>query len=65
MCVLENTDIFLQTYGSQWSFDFDHLTITNSALQAVITAGKTTTFTFEFYPRAVGNGNYLNYTVTP
>ncbi|OIW25703.1 glycoside hydrolase [Coniochaeta ligniaria NRRL 30616] len=53
------------TYGNQWSFDFDRLTITNSALQAVITSGKTTTFTFEFYPRAVGNGNYLNYTLTP
>ncbi|KAB5528027.1 glycoside hydrolase superfamily [Coniochaeta sp. 2T2.1] len=53
------------TYGSQWNFDFDHLTITNSALQAVIKAGKTTTFTFEFYPRAAGNGNHLNYTLTP
>lgn len=53
------------TKGSQWSFDFDHLTITGSALQAVKANGKTATFMFEFYPRAAGNGNYLNYTVTP
>lgn len=53
------------TKGSQWSFDFDHLTITSSALQTVEASGKTATFMFEFYPRAVGHGNYLNFTVTP
>jgi endoglucanase len=58
--------IFLesQTYSSQWNFDQNWISISASAVQAVIAAGKTTTFTFEFYPRSVGNGNYFNYTLT-
>jgi endoglucanase len=38
--------------------------ITRAAVDAVIAAGKNTTFTFEFYPRAAGNGNAFNYTLT-
>ncbi|KAK3942468.1 glycoside hydrolase [Diplogelasinospora grovesii] len=52
------------TYGSQWSFDQDRVTITRAAVDAVIASGTNTTFTFEFYPRAAANGNYVNYTLT-
>ncbi|KAJ4403321.1 hypothetical protein N0V85_005120 [Neurospora sp. IMI 360204] len=50
------------TYGGQW--DFDKLIIRRQTLDAVIASGGSATLTFEFYPRAAGNGNYLNYTLT-
>ncbi|KAK3403352.1 glycoside hydrolase superfamily [Sordaria brevicollis] len=52
------------TYGGQWDFDFDKLIIRRQTLDAVIASGQSATLTFEFYPRAAGNGNYLNYTLT-
>ncbi|KAK3326006.1 glycoside hydrolase superfamily [Apodospora peruviana] len=52
------------TLASQWNFDYDRVTITRAAVDAVIASGKNTAFTFEFYPRAAGNGNYINYTLT-
>ncbi|KAK3685227.1 glycoside hydrolase superfamily [Podospora appendiculata] len=52
------------TLNSQWNSDQDRVIITRSAIDAVIASGKNTTFTFEFYPRAVGNGNYVDFTLT-
>ncbi|KAK3370599.1 glycoside hydrolase superfamily [Podospora didyma] len=52
------------TFNSHWNFDHDHITITKNAIDAVIASGKNTTFTLEFYPRAEGNGNMIDYTFT-
>jgi len=51
-----------QTYNSQWKWDAKNLIITTSAVNAVVQAGKSATFTFEFWPRVAGNS--LNYTLT-
>lgn len=59
-----NSDMSAQTFNSHWNFDQDKIIITRGALDAVVSSGKNTTFMFEFYPRAAGNGNTLNYTVT-
>ncbi|KAF2090136.1 glycoside hydrolase family 5 protein [Saccharata proteae CBS 121410] len=50
------------TYSSQWNWDDSHVIITSAAIDAVISAGKDTTFTIETYPRVAGNS--VNYTVT-
>ncbi|KAK0652386.1 glycoside hydrolase superfamily [Cercophora newfieldiana] len=52
------------TFNSQWNFDHDRVIITKAAVEAVVASGKNTTFTFEFYPRAAGNGNVVQYTLT-
>jgi len=52
------------TFNSHWNYDQDRVIITRGGLDAVASSGKNTTFMFEFYPRAVGNGNTLNYTLT-
>lgn len=38
--------------------------ITRAAVDAVIASGQNTTFRWEFYPRAEGNGNWVEYTLT-
>ena len=51
------------TYSSQYNWDAESVTITASAVQAVVAAaGQTCTFKFEFYPRIPGNS--VNYTIT-
>ncbi|KAL9079214.1 MAG: hypothetical protein Q9157_001883 [Trypethelium eluteriae] len=50
------------TYSSQYNWDGSAVTITAATIQDVVTAGQTTVFTFEFYPRAPGNA--VNYTLT-
>ncbi|KAK0635967.1 glycoside hydrolase superfamily [Bombardia bombarda] len=52
------------TFNSHWNFDQDRVKIGRNAIQAVIASGKNTTFTFEFFPRAEGNGNQLDYVLT-
>ncbi|GAB1314615.1 hypothetical protein MFIFM68171_04825 [Madurella fahalii] len=52
------------TYLSQWNFDHDRVMITRAAVDAVIASGQNTTFRWEFYPRAEGNGNWVEYTLT-
>lgn len=49
------------TYSGQWNWDGDDLIITSAAVDAVIAAGVSTVFTFDFFPR--GAGNSLNYTL--
>lgn len=50
------------TYSNQWNWDGESVILTSSAVQAVVSAAKTTTFTIEFYPRVPGNA--VNYTLT-
>ena len=50
------------TYNSQYNWDADSVVITSSAVQAVLAAGQSAVFTFEFYPRVAGNS--VNYTLT-
>jgi len=54
----------MQTFNSKWNFDQDRIIITKAAVEAVVASGKNTTFTFEFYPRAAGNGNMVQYKLT-
>ncbi|TPX17621.1 uncharacterized protein E0L32_012066 [Thyridium curvatum] len=49
------------TYDSQWRWDKDSVILTANTVNAVIAAGKTTAFTFEFYPRVPANA--VNYTL--
>ncbi|KAF2791124.1 glycoside hydrolase family 5 protein [Melanomma pulvis-pyrius CBS 109.77] len=50
------------TYSGQWDWDATHVILKASVVDAVRAAGKTTTFTFEFWPRE--SGNVANYTLT-
>lgn len=50
------------TYSGQWDWDANNVILKAAVLDAVRSAGKTTTFTLEFYPRVAGNS--LNYTLT-
>jgi len=54
----------MQTFNSQWNFDQDRIIITKAVVEAVAASGKNTTFTFEFYLRAAGNGNMVQYKLT-
>lgn len=38
--------------------------ITSAAVDAVVSAGQSTVFTFEFYPRVNGTVNTVNFTLT-
>ncbi|KAK3366779.1 carbohydrate binding domain X2-domain-containing protein [Lasiosphaeria ovina] len=51
-------------WTNQWNFDFDHFIINRAGTDAVIAAGKNTTFTIEFYPHVAGNGNSVDYVLT-
>ncbi|KAF2643346.1 endoglucanase B [Massarina eburnea CBS 473.64] len=50
------------TYSGQWDWDANNIILRATVLDAVRTAGQTTTFTVEFYPREPGN--VANYTLT-
>ncbi|KAF2146282.1 glycoside hydrolase family 5 protein [Aplosporella prunicola CBS 121167] len=50
------------TYSGQWNWDAEHIILTADVVAAVVSAGKTTTFTIEAYPRVPGNA--VNYTLT-
>ncbi|KAJ0331929.1 hypothetical protein COL922a_011724 [Colletotrichum nupharicola] len=51
------------TYSGQWSYDGAKIVLPNATVQAVISGGKPTVFTFEFYPRVPGNN--VTCTLTP
>ncbi|KAF2109174.1 endoglucanase D precursor [Lophiotrema nucula] len=50
------------TYSGQWDWDGSHVILKAAVLDAVRSAGKSTVFTVEFYPRVAGNA--VNYTIT-
>ncbi|KAF2656724.1 glycoside hydrolase family 5 protein [Lophiostoma macrostomum CBS 122681] len=50
------------TYNNHWDWDADHVILKSAVLDAVRSAGRSTTFGIEFYPRSLGN--VVNYTVT-
>ncbi|KAF9884928.1 hypothetical protein FE257_000919 [Aspergillus nanangensis] len=52
------------TYSSQWNWDSENVIITSAAIDAVISAGQSTVFTFEFYPRVNGTANTVDFTLT-
>ncbi|KAK4167926.1 glycoside hydrolase [Cladorrhinum sp. PSN259] len=52
------------TMGNHWNFDHDRVMITRGGIDAVIASGQNTTFTFEFFPRAEGNGNTVEFILT-
>ncbi|EAU29993.1 conserved hypothetical protein [Aspergillus terreus NIH2624] len=52
------------TYSSQWNWDASNVIITSAAIDAVVSAGQSTVFTFEFYPRVNGTVNTVNFTLT-
>ncbi|KAJ5768870.1 Immunoglobulin E-set, partial [Penicillium odoratum] len=52
------------TYSSQYNWDSSDVILTSSAISSVISAGVTTVFTFEFFPRDNGAVNAVNFTLT-
>ncbi|CAP96338.1 hypothetical protein E8E15_003969 [Penicillium rubens] len=52
------------TYSSQYNWDDSHVILTSSAISSVISAGESTVFTFEFFPRDNGVANAVNFTLT-
>ncbi|KAI9042076.1 putative extracellular endoglucanase [Aspergillus affinis] len=52
------------TYSGQWNWDDKNVILTSSAIAAVVSAGETTTFTFEFYPRVNGTANTVEFKLT-
>ncbi|KAJ5323255.1 Immunoglobulin E-set [Penicillium atrosanguineum] len=52
------------TYSSQYNWDSSDVILTSSAISSVISAGVTTIFTFEFFPRVNGVVNAVNFTLT-
>ncbi|KAL4904381.1 hypothetical protein BDW74DRAFT_178963 [Aspergillus multicolor] len=52
------------TYSNHWNWDASNVIITAAAIDAVVAAGQTTVFTFEFYPRVEGGGNTVEFTLT-
>ncbi|KAJ5981032.1 Immunoglobulin E-set [Penicillium waksmanii] len=52
------------TYSSQYNWDSSNVILTSSAISSVISAGVTTVFTFEFFPRDNGAVNAVNFTLT-
>ncbi|KAH7361744.1 endoglucanase B [Plectosphaerella cucumerina] len=53
------------TFNNHWFFDGEQVVIRASAIEAVLNLNEPVDFTFEFYPRAAGNGNTLVYTIDP
>ncbi|KAI1359286.1 putative cellulase [Xylaria arbuscula] len=49
------------TWSGQWNWDASSVILTATTVGAVIAAGVSTTFTFDFFPRVAGNS--LNYTL--
>ncbi|KAL4978953.1 glycoside hydrolase superfamily [Aspergillus desertorum] len=52
------------TYSNHWNWDNDNVIITAAAIDAVVAAGETSVFTFEFYPRVDGDENTVEFMVT-
>ncbi|KAJ5181365.1 Immunoglobulin E-set [Penicillium cf. griseofulvum] len=52
------------TYANQYNWDASHVILTSSAINSVISAGQSTVFTFEFFPRDNGAVNAVNFTLT-
>ncbi|CAG8405872.1 unnamed protein product [Penicillium salamii] len=52
------------TYSSQYNWDTSNVILTSSAISSVISAGQSTVFTFEFFPRDNGAVNAVNFTLT-
>ncbi|KAI9370513.1 glycoside hydrolase superfamily [Aspergillus egyptiacus] len=52
------------TYNNHWNWNEENVIITAAAIDAVIAAGETTVFTFEFYPRVEGEVNTVEFTLT-
>ncbi|KAL4819789.1 glycoside hydrolase superfamily [Aspergillus spinulosporus] len=52
------------TYSNHWNWDNNNVIITASAIDAVVAAGETSVFTFEFYPRVNGEENTVEFTLT-
>ncbi|KAL3476477.1 glycoside hydrolase superfamily [Aspergillus californicus] len=52
------------TYSGHWNWDAGNVILTAAAIDAVVAAGQTTVFTFEFYPRVAGGVNTAEFTVT-
>ncbi|KAL2787968.1 glycoside hydrolase superfamily [Aspergillus keveii] len=52
------------TYSNHYNWGDDNVIITAAAIDAVVAAGQTTVFTFEFYPRVAGGVNTANFTLT-
>ncbi|KAI1371562.1 glycoside hydrolase family 5 protein [Hypoxylon crocopeplum] len=50
------------TYSSNWDRDGAHVILKEAVISQVVSSKVPTTFTFEFYPRVVGNA--VNYTLT-
>ncbi|KAF6816049.1 endoglucanase B [Colletotrichum plurivorum] len=51
------------TYDGQWRYDGARVVLPQATVEAVKNGGKTTVFTFEFYPRVPGNN--VTYTLEP
>ncbi|KAL2846655.1 glycoside hydrolase superfamily [Aspergillus pseudoustus] len=52
------------TYSNHYNWGEDNVILTSTAIDAVVAAGQTTVFTFEFYPRVAGGVNTANFTLT-
>ncbi|KAJ5803725.1 uncharacterized protein N7518_000028 [Penicillium psychrosexuale] len=52
------------TYSNQYNWDDSNVILTSSAIGSVISAGQSTVFTFEFFPRDNGAVNAVNFTLT-
>ncbi|KAL5340665.1 glycoside hydrolase superfamily [Aspergillus crustosus] len=52
------------TYSNHWNWNEENVILTAGAIDAVVAAGETTVFTFEFYPRVNGAANTVEFTVT-
>jgi endoglucanase len=68
-CLFDTWTIYLPeiqhcraTYSGQWDYDENSVTFTAASIQAAVTAGQTTTFVVEFFPRMPGNN--ATYTLT-
>ncbi|KAL4892059.1 glycoside hydrolase superfamily [Aspergillus ambiguus] len=52
------------TYSSQWTWGDSNVILTSAAINSVVSAGQSTVFTFEFFPRVNGTANTVNFTLT-
>ncbi|KXG51480.1 Immunoglobulin E-set [Penicillium griseofulvum] len=52
------------TYSNHYNWDASHVILTSSVINSVISAGQSTVFTFEFFPRDNGAVNAVNFTLT-
>ncbi|CAG8247180.1 unnamed protein product [Penicillium olsonii] len=52
------------TYSGHYNWDTSNVILTSSVINSVISAGQSTVFTFEFFPRDNGAVNAVNFTLT-